>query len=62
MKPQVFKNIINGNLVECANPKDIRSIDGVEYLVVKQPGYYNNRSFMLRRDSLRLVEKPVDKK
>jgi len=62
MKPKVYKNIFNGNIVECADPRDIRNIDGVEYLVVKQPGHYNNRSFMIRKDSLKQVEKSIDNK
>ena len=56
MKPQHYKNIINGTTVVCANPKDIKIIEGVEYLVVTQPGHYNNRSFMIRRDSLTKIE------
>jgi len=62
MKPTEFRNMINGHRVVCANPSDIKIIEGVEYLTVTQPGHYNNRSFMIRRDSLRRVEKVVDNK
>lgn len=61
MKPREYRNIITGARVVCPNPKDIRIIEGVEYLIVTQPGHHNNRSFMLRKDSLKPVEKTVDK-
>ena len=56
MKPQTYKNIITGQTVVCANPRDVRVIEGIEYLVVVQPGHYNNRNFMMRRESLKKVE------
>ena len=62
MRPQMYKNIITGHTVVCSNPRDIRLIEGVEYLVVTQPGHYNNRSFMIRRDSLSKIEKTIDNK
>jgi len=52
--------MITGEIVICSNPSDVRIIEGVEYLVVTQPGSYNNRSFMIRRDSLKRIEKVVD--
>jgi hypothetical protein len=61
VKSKEYRNIITDARVVCINPRDIRLIEGVEYLVVTQPGHYNNRSFMIRKDSLRLVEKPVNK-
>lgn len=60
MKSQSYKNMITGEIVICSNPSDVRIIEGVEYLVVTQPGSYNNRSFMIRRDSLKRIEKVVD--
>lgn len=62
MKPVQFRNMINGHTVICANPGDVKIIEGVEYLTVTQPGHYNNRSFMIRRDSLRRIEKTIDNK
>ncbi len=62
MKPKQYRNIITGDQVVCNNPSDIRIIEGVEYLVVTQPGHHNNRSFMLRKDILRAVEKSIDNK
>ena len=57
MRPQIFRNMINNEILECQDPKDVRIIEGVEYLVVTQSGHHNNRSFMIRRDSLRKIEK-----
>lgn len=62
MKPVQFRNMINGHTVICANTADVKIIEGVEYLTVTQPGHYNNRSFMIRRDSLRRIEKTIDSK
>ena len=62
MKPKEYRNIITGAQVVCSNPSDVKIIEGVEYLVVTQPGHYNNRSFMIRRDSLKPVEKNIDNK
>lgn len=50
MKPILFKVIVNNDRVICDNVKDIRIIDGVEYLVVHKQD--NPRSFMMRRDAL----------
>lgn len=62
MKPKEYRNIITGARVVCVNPSDVRIIEGVEYLVVTQPGHYNNRSFLIRKDSLKQVEKSIDNK
>lgn len=61
MKPQMFTNMFTGQTVICTDPRDIRTIDGIEYLVVTRPGDYQNRSFMIRKDSLRRIEKTIDK-
>ncbi len=50
MKPILFKVIVNNERVICDNVKDVRVIDGVEYLVVHRQD--NARSFMMRRDAL----------
>ena len=57
MKSQTYKNIITGQIVICENSREIKIIDGVEYLTVTRPGDYQNRSFMIRRDSLKKIEK-----
>jgi hypothetical protein len=57
MKSQTYKNIITGQIVICENSREIKTIDGVEYLTVTRPGDYQNRSFMIRRDSLKKIEK-----
>jgi len=57
VKPKEYRNIITGALVVCTNPSNIRIIEGVEYLVVTQPGHYRNRNFMIRKDSLKPVVK-----
>lgn len=61
MQPKLFTNLITGQTLACANTRDIRTIDGVEYLVVTRPNDYQNRSFMIRRDSLKPIEKNTDR-
>jgi len=50
MKPILFKVIVNNDRVICENIRDIRVIDGIEYLVVHKQD--NSRSFMMRKDAL----------
>lgn len=53
MKALVFENIFTHELWQCGDPKDVRVIDGVEYLVVNR--HAQNRAFMMRKDSLKKV-------
>jgi hypothetical protein len=57
MKPIVFKNKLNGEKFICENLKDVRVIDGVEFLPVFH--YANNRPVLLRKD---ILEKQTEKK
>jgi hypothetical protein len=60
MKPIKFENILNREQVICDNVKDIKVIDGVQYLVLHKPN--NPRTFMMRKDTLRVIKekKTVD--
>ena len=51
MKALVFENIFTHELWQCGDPKDVRVIDGVEYLVVNR--HTQDRAFMMRKDSLK---------
>jgi len=54
MKSVTFKNRLTGEHFVCENVRDVRSIDGVEYLVVHRataPG----RTFLMKRDALERV-------
>ena len=61
VQPKLFTNLITGQILACADTKDIRTIDGVEYLVVTRPNDYQHRSFMIRRDSVKPIEKTINK-
>jgi hypothetical protein len=50
MKPQFFRNRLNGERFVCEDVRAVETIDGVEYLVVHRPN--EHRSFKMRRDAL----------
>jgi len=45
MKPQFFKNRLNGERFVCEDVRAVEQIDGVEYLVVHRPN--EHRSFKM---------------
>lgn len=45
---------MNGERVVCDNIRDVKVIDGVEYLVVHK--HDNNRQFLMRREALEKVK------
>ena len=53
MKSVNFKNRMNGERVVCDNIRDVKVIDGVEYLTVHKQG--NDRQFLMRREALEKV-------
>ena len=53
MKSMTFVNERNGEQVVCDDIRDVRTIDGVDYLVVHKKD--NPRPFMMRKDALRKV-------
>ena len=50
MKPQFFRNRLNGERFVCEDTRAVEYIDGVEYLVVHRPN--EPREFKMRRDAL----------
>ena len=54
MKSVNFKNRMNGERVVCDNIRDVKVIDGVEYLVVHKQD--NNRQFLMRREALEKIK------
>lgn len=57
MKPQFFKNRLNGERFVCKNIRAVERIDGVEYLIVHRPG--EHRQFKMRKDALEKINTPV---
>lgn len=53
MKPKLFENVVTREQFLCANPRDIREIDGVRYLPVQRPG--TERVVLMRQEALRPV-------
>ena len=53
MKSMTFVNERNGEQVVCDDVRDIRVIDGIDYLVVHKQD--NPRAFMMRKDALKKV-------
>lgn len=53
MKQTVFENIMNKEQFYCTNIKDIRVIDGVEYLRVFRMG--TQRDVLIKKDSLKKI-------
>lgn len=54
MKTVFFENMLNKEKFYCNDPKDIRTIDGVEYLRVFKMN--TQRDFLMRKDSLRKIK------
>ena len=59
MKTVTFKNERNGEQVVCDDVRDVRVIDGVDYLVVHKQD--NPRAFMMRKEALKKVNTAVVK-
>lgn len=57
MKPVKFKNRLNGEIVICEDTKDVKEIEGVEYLVVHRPD--NQRQFLMRKEALERVKDKI---
>jgi hypothetical protein len=54
MKTVVFKNRRSNEKFVCDNVRDVRVIEGIEYLQVHRLD--NPRNFLMRRDALEKVE------
>lgn len=55
MNSKIFENQITREQFICPNTKDLRVIDGVEYLSVQKPGH--PRLMLMRKDVLTPVKK-----
>lgn len=53
MKTTVFENIWNKEKFTCPDPKDVRTIDGIDYLRVFK--YGTNREVLIKKESLRKI-------
>lgn len=56
MKKTFFENMLNKEKFYCTDTKDIRVIDGVEYLRVFRMG--TQRDVLVKRDTLKKVSEP----
>ena len=56
MKTVYFENVRNREKFYCKDVRDIRIIDGIEYLKVFREG--TQRDCLIRRDNLKKVTKP----
>jgi hypothetical protein len=56
MKKVFFENIVNKEKFFCSNLKDIRVIDGIEYMRVFKFG--TQRDCLIKKDSLRKIAEP----
>jgi hypothetical protein len=54
MKAVTMKNRFNNERVVCDDVRDIRLIEGIEYLVVRHQENAN-RTFLMRKDALQKV-------
>jgi hypothetical protein len=54
MKAVMMKNRFNNERVVCEDIKDVRLIEGIEYLVVRRQENIN-RTFLMRKDALQKV-------
>lgn len=52
MKLVVYRNIFTNDRVICRNTKNIKLIEGVEYIEVEPVVDHKRRSFLMRLDSL----------
>jgi hypothetical protein len=53
MKTVFFENIRNNEKFYCTDPKDVRTIDGVEYIRVFRIG--TQRDCLIKKDTLRKI-------
>lgn len=53
MKTVYFENVLNKEKFYCTNIKDVRTIDGVEYLRVFRMG--TQRDCLIKKDSLKKI-------
>jgi hypothetical protein len=53
MKVIYYENLMNKDKFYCTNSRDIKMIDGVEYLRVYKMG--TNRDFLIKKDSLKKI-------
>jgi hypothetical protein len=58
MKAVTMKNRFNNERVVCEDVKDVRLIEGIEYLVVRRQENIN-RTFLMRKDALQKVTEQV---
>ena len=56
MKKVFFENIVNKEKFFCNNLKDVRVIDGIEYLRVFRIG--TQRDCLIKKDSLKKISEP----
>ena len=56
MKKVFFENIVNKEKFFCNNLKDVRVIDGIEYLRVFRIG--TQRDCLIKKDSLKKITEP----
>lgn len=54
MKTVYFENILNKEKFYCKDTKDIRTIDGIEYLRVFK--YGTQRDCLIRKDTLKKIK------
>jgi hypothetical protein len=54
MKAVTMKNRFNNERVVCDDVRDVRLIEGIEYLVVRRQENIN-RTFLMRKDALQKV-------
>lgn len=54
MKTVFFENMLNKEKFYCTNVKDVRTIDGIEYIRVFK--YGTQRDCLMRKDSLRKIK------
>ena len=54
MKAVTMKNRFNNDRVVCDDVRDVRLIEGIEYLVVRRQENIN-RTFLMRKDALQKV-------
>ncbi len=56
-KPRMLENIVTKEQFVCPDTRDLRVIEGVEYLPVQRPG--QSRTVLMRKDALQPVKKAI---
>ena len=51
----MYENAVSREQYICDNPQDIREIDGVSYLTVREEN--SQRTFLMRKDVLKSIDK-----